>query len=239
MKCSDIRVFYVGSDEENYVKEKLEPLFGKIGNRTPVRLSEKYAYSPATEYKEGEEKFNLTQGRLVLGLTCDSTIGDFDSSVMSMYNDILGGSSTSKLFMNVREKKSLCYYCGSANDNCCGTIMIHCGIKPENYQLALDEIKNQIEQMRLGNISDEEISVSKKGIINSLNQITDASVSIVTSSFKYKLLTGDVLSVEKRKNEILSITREDIVRFAQKVKINTVFFLNESGEGCEEDAYDE
>ena len=187
---------------------------------------------PPKKYCEAEEEFNLSQGRLHIGLTCGSTIGDSDSAAMSLYNEILGGSSTSKLFMNVRERKSLCYSCYSGINSGVGTMIISCGIKPENKDVALCEIKNQIEQMRLGNISDEEIASAKKGLINSLNQMPDTAASLVAASFKYKLLANTDVSIQEKKEQIISLTKEDVIAFAQKVTLCSVFFLT-SSQSCE------
>ncbi len=224
LKHSTVSAYYVGTESDEEIAKKLKPIFDRIGEREPMNITPKYAL-PAPKYSECEEEFNLTQATLNIGLTCNTTIGDSDSAAMSLYNEILGGSSTSKLFMNVRERKSLCYSCYSGINSGVGTMIIACGIKPENKDVALCEIKNQIEQMRLGNISDEEMITAKKGIINSLNQMPDTSASLVASSFKYKLLANLDISIEGRKRQITSLTKEDVVAFAQKVSVCSVFFL--------------
>lgn len=224
LKCSTITAYYVGTESGEEISKKLKPIFDRIGDRTPLAITPKYALPPQ-KYSEAEEEFNLTQGRLNIGLTCGSIIGDNDSAAMSLYNEILGGSSTSKLFMNVRERKSLCYSCYSGINSGAGVMVISCGIKPENKDVALCEIKNQIEQMRLGNISDEEMTSAKKGLINSLNQMPDTAASLVAASFKYKLLANVDVSVEDRKAQIMSVTKEEIIAFAKKVTLCSVFFL--------------
>lgn len=233
LKCANISAFYVGTDTPEDISAILKGIFGKIKYREPVSITPKYPLAPV-EYEEKTERFNLVQGRLNIGLTCGSVVGDTDSPVMSVYNEILGGSSTSKLFLNVREKNSLCYYCSSGIDNCSGIMMIACGIKCENKDKALFEIKNQIEQMRAGNISDEEISFAKKGILNSLNQMTDSSSSLVVAGYKYKVLAGTPMCIEDRKRQIENVKYEDIVAFAQKVTLCSVFFLDSNGKCGEE-----
>ena len=224
LKHSTVSAYYVGTEPKEEIARKLQSIFDRIGERAPICITPKYALS-TPEYHECEEEFNLTQARLNIGLTCNTTIGDADSAAMSLYNEILGGSSTSKLFMNVRERKSLCYSCYSGINSGVGTMIIACGIKPENKDVALCEIKNQIEQMKLGNITDEEIATAKKGIINSLNQMPDTSAALVASSFKYKLLANIDISIDDRKKQIMSLTKEDVIAFAQKVSLCSVFFL--------------
>lgn len=233
LRCANIAAFYVGTDNPVDISAKLKGIFENIPDRAPVSIIPKYPISP-TEYEEKTEKFSLVQGRLNIGLTCGSVVGDSDSAVMSVYNEILGGSSTSKLFMNVREKNSLCYYCSSGIDNCSGIMMIACGIKCENKDKALSEIKVQIEQMKAGHISDEEISFAKKGLLNALNQMPDSSSSLVVSAYKYKMLARKQMSIEERKKEIQNVSYEDIVAFAQKVTMCSVFFLDSNGKMGEE-----
>ncbi len=237
LRQSTISAYYVGTESKEEIAKKLQPIFDRIGCREPIDITPKYSLA-TPGYSECEEEFNLTQARLNIGLTCNTTIGDFDSGAMSLYNEILGGSSTSKLFMNVRERKSLCYSCYSGINTGVGTMIIACGIKPENKDVALDEIKNQIEQMKLGNISDEEIITAKKGIINSLNQMPDTSAALVASSFKYKLLANIDISIEDRKKQILSVTKEDIVAFAQKVSMCAVFFLTSNKNYSDSEDFD-
>ena len=229
LKSAKITAYYVGTHSGDQVAAKLEPLFERIGERAPVEIIPKYSLPPR-QYSEAEEEFELSQGILRIGLTCSSVIGDHDSPAMSLYNEILGGSSTSKLFMNVREKKSLCYYCSSGIDNTCGIMMISCGIKPENKNQALHEIENQINEMRLGKISDDEIYVAKKGLINALRQMPDSSASLVVAGFKQRLLTGETTSISQRIKAIENVTKEDIIAFSQKVIIRSVFFLTSNGE---------
>ena len=122
--------------------------------------------------------------------------------------------------------------------------MIACGIKPENKDMVLSEIKSQIHNMELGQISDEEIEMSKKGILNSLNQLADFASSLVISDFKYRTLMGSSTLIEDRKRAIRAVTKDDLIRVAKKVKLNTVFFLNQEYDceceyDCGEDDYEE
>lgn len=230
LEHSYVSIYYVGSSGREEIEQRLAQIFSKIENRAPILP--RCAYPAADiEYAEAEEKFPLNQGILNLGLLCHTVVGDGDDcAVMSVYNEILGGSSVSKLFMNVREKKSLCYFCSSAASTNSGIIKICCGINPENRDEALSEIKYQIEQMRAGNISDGEIAYAKKSLISSINQMSDSPSSQVGASLKYKILSGNDVSMDGRINEILCVKSEDIIRFAQKVKLGAVFFLDESGE---------
>lgn len=239
LKYSKIIAYYVGTSDPYDIAEKLKKLIAKMGNREPIATQKAYPLV-CEEYSEKEEKFTLTQGILNLGFTCDTVLGDDDYAVAMVYNEILGGSSVSKLFMNVREKKSLCYYCYSAIDCTGGIMMISSGIKPENKNDALQEIKNQVEQMSIGNVTDKEIEVAKKGLINSINQIADSPSAQIAESLKYKLLVEKDISVDERKKNIQSVCKQDVVDFARKVKLKVVFFLDSNGEEvCDEEGEDE
>lgn len=240
LRRSHITVYYVGTEDADSIAQRLNAFFSKIENREPITPAQKRAI-PTVPYREDTKDFEINQGILRLGLTTDTAIGDDDCAAWLVYNEILGGSSTSKLFMNVREQKSLCYYCHSMLDIHVGAMAIACGIKPQNKDVALDEIKEQLRQMTLGNITDEEISYAKKGLISSLNQLTDTASAIAFSDYRYRLLTGKNIPVEQRKMAIVNVTRDDIIRIAHKIKLCSVFFLDACGntEKNEEDVYEQ
>ncbi|MBE6548129.1 MAG: insulinase family protein [Ruminococcaceae bacterium] len=227
LKNSAIDVYYVGTHTSERVAEIVRPLFEDIGERTPILPAQKRPVSPVT-LSQKQEEFNLSQGILKLGLTCGTVIGDRDSAAILLYNEILGGSAASKLFVKVREENSLCYYCDSRIDMCTGALIISCGIKPENKDRALESILLQIEEMKRGNITDEEIQCAKKSIVNGLNQVTDTVSALSLSDFRYRILTDKPISVEQRKKDILAVTRKQLTEVAEKVNLCSVFFLTSS-----------
>jgi len=170
------------------------------------------------------EKMNVTQGKLCMGFMTDTKVTDKDYFSLVVANSIYGGGAQSKLFNNVREKLSLCYYAGSMLDKLKGILMVNAGIEFENYQKAYDEILVQLEEMKKGNISDLEFESSKGFLINSLSSCYDDQLSMISFYLGQRIM-GTEDDIEYNINEIMKVTREDVVNVMKKVRLDTVYFL--------------
>lgn len=137
---------------------------------------------------------------------------------------MFGGYAHSKLFMNVREKASLCYYCASRLDNYKGVMYVYSGIESENYEKAVKIIDEQLKDMIAGNFTDKEIELAKKSLINSKLESMDQASGMMAHEALNKLLK-EPLTVEEWVNEVNSVTAEQIVSVAKKIKEDTIFFL--------------
>ena len=171
-----------------------------------------------------EEKLDVTQGKLSMGFTTGiEPVGDEYFALM-VANSIFGGGAHSKLFNNVREKLSLCYYASSSIDRYKSIMIVNAGIEFENYQKAYDEILNQLECVKKGEISELEYVSSINAIINSLTSCFDDQFAM--QSFKLSegiLKTGN--SLEKCIEKIKAVKLEDAVAAAQNIRLDTVYFL--------------
>lgn len=225
LKTARVEIFAVGSYDEKYLAKRFSEIFSGI-NRGDV-------YSPATtplsaertgEIKKVYERQNVTQGKLVLGFRtgCDRSCDDF--YLMKLFNEIFGGSACSKLFMNVREKLSLCYYCSSSLLSEKGAMIIHSGIEFANEQKAVDEINVQLEKMKSGDITDEEIDNAKKSLCDGILGNED-STRAMAGWFFGNIMTGQTTTPEQAMDEIKSATKEQIVEKAKKVTLDTYYFL--------------
>ena len=171
------------------------------------------------------ESMEVTQGKLVIGLNVNID-NDEEKYWTLMYNSILGGSANSKLFQNVREKAHLAYVASSTYYRFKSIIFINSGIEIANYDKALELIRKQIEEMKNGNFTEEEIENSKKGIIAAINTIDDEQDTGITYYFGQELSKSNV-SEEEYIKKIENITKENIVDIANKVQINTIYFLRD------------
>lgn len=175
------------------------------------------------EAKEIQESMEITQGKLIIGL--DVNILDKDARYKIMiYNSLLGGSANSKLFQNVREKASLAYTASSSYYRFKNNIFINCGIDIPNYQKALEIIKKQIEDMKNGDFTDEEIENAKNGIIASIKTIDDEQDTEITYYFGQEL-SGTKTSLEEYIEKIQKVNKADILEVAKQISINTIYFL--------------
>ena len=119
------------------------------------------------EVKVTKEEQDIAQGKLNIGYRTYTRIGDEDYLPLLVFNAMFGGYAHSKLFLNVREKESLCYYCASRLDNYKGVMYVYSGIEAQNYEKALKIIDEQLKDMMSGNFTDKEINLAKKSLINS------------------------------------------------------------------------
>jgi len=145
---------------------------------------------------------------------------------MCIYNVILGESATSKMFQNVREKAGLAYSARSTYIRQKNNIYIRAGIEIENYEKALEIIKEQLEDMKAGNFTDEEIENAKKYMVSGIKTVQDEQDSEITYYIGQEL-SGKITSFEEYEERIKSVTREQIEEIANKININTIYFLKD------------
>lgn len=219
-----IDIFVSGNVDTEFIKtlEENENL-KKLNSRKPEYEAHKIVPKNADKEKIIEESMDVTQGKLVIGL--DINIKDEkEKYIVLLYNSILGGSATSKMFQNIREKENLAYVANSVYFRHKNNIFINCGIEIENFQKALKLTKQQIEDMKNGNFTDDEIENSKKRIIATINGIDDEQDTVISYYFGQELAKTKV-SLEEYKKIIEKISKEEIINIAKQVSIDTIYFL--------------
>lgn len=185
----------------------------------------------ADEIKEQTERQKVMQSKLVMGFSCkDSGSKAYSAKLMSI---VLGGTPSSKLFLNVREKNSLCYYCAASYNSHKGYLLVDSGVEKQNIERAREEILNQINEMKNGNITDFEIEAAKLAVAQSSGMITD-SVSGIADFYASQFFDDEILTPEKRAEAIASVTKEEIVKAASGVELKTVYVLTGDEEGEEQ-----
>lgn len=171
-----------------------------------------------------KEEQEITQGKLNIGYRTNTRIGDKDYLPLLVFNGIFGGYAHSKLFMNVREKESLCYYCASRLDNYKGLMYVYSGIEIQNYEKALEIIDAQLKDMQEGRFTEKEIDLAKKSLINSKLESLDLASGMMAHEALNALLP-EPLTVEEWISQINAVTAEDIKRVALKIEEDAIFFL--------------
>lgn len=235
LENSVVECYYYGNDDVSGVKNMIDDAFAKTGRKNTTLYSKEYCFEPeGTEIKREKDIMNISQSRLNIGAVCGTVMNDPDYYAVCVFNEIFGGSSQSKLFMNVREKLSLCYYCYSSYHSASGVVMIGCGIKAENYERAYSEIVAQLDDMKCGNITDAEIDNSKKMMISGIKQMWDNPSAMEAYNFRRVLAGVDELP-EQTIEKVLAVTKSDIVAVANKVRISAIYFLEGKGDGEEVD----
>ncbi len=221
---SSIIVTYIGRNRA--VRDLTEKYFMPLLSGENSMMV-KSAYKQPEKVRHVEEVYDVTQGKLCLGFRFTKPIDYFAAR---LFNVIFGGSPTSKLFMNVREKLSLCYYCSSAVDSLAHALFISSGIEFENYQIALDEIIKQFEDMKKGEISREEFENGKVYLLDLIKGMGDSHSSLVADKLRNYFLEID-FSPEQQLDIVSKLTKEQIIQVANCLELDTVYFLK--GEGNE------
>lgn len=169
------------------------------------------------------ESMNVTQGKLMIGLDVLSKKENL-SYITMVYNTILGVGANSKLFQNVREKASLAYTCGSNYIKRKQIILIRAGIEIENYEKALEIIKQQLEDMKKGNFTEEDIENAKNLIYSTINNIPEEQDTEISYYYGQELAKNN-RTIEEYKEKIQEVTKEQMIEVANNVAINTIYFL--------------
>ncbi len=202
------------------VAEKFENL--SRGDITDCRLCKPTA--PAKKVKTVFEKMDVKQGKLVMGFSSEM-YGDDDISLPLMVMcDIFGGAPYSRLFTNVREKMSLCYYCAASTVRYKGLLTVDSGVEWQNADKAVNEILNQLEIMQKGEFSDFEFESSIKSICDTLKGSYDSQNGI-DLWYALKINNRQLYSPEDIIEKIKAITREDVIYAARGVKLHTIYKL--------------
>ena len=165
----------------------------------------------------------VTQGKLVIGLDIDNDLKDSKYAV-SIYNAILGGGANSRLFQNVREKESLAYTAGSSYIRQKNTIFIRCGIEITNYNKALSTIKLQLQDLKDGNITEDDINNAKKLIISAVKSIIAEQDTEITYYYGQEL-SDQFATIEEYITKINNVKKEQLMEIANSISINTIYFL--------------
>lgn len=213
----------IDEETENIIKNNENII--KLKDREPQYNEPKIIAKRTEKENNVQESMDVTQGKLIIGMDLDIDDDNLRFDVM-IYNSIFGGSANSKLFQNVREKASLAYTASSSYYRFKNNIFINCGIEIKNYEKALEIIKQQIEDMKKGDFTDEEVENAKKGIIASIKTIDDEQDTEITYFFSQEL-SKSKCNIEQYMQRISEVTKDKVVDVANKVSINTVYFLKD------------
>ena len=219
---SKVEIYYIGENSPEIMIETFSSYFGRI-DRSPVELIN----SPVQEHdtvRYKNEVMNLSQSKMILGFRTNCFEDDKNAIALLFMNSLLGGGAHSKLFNNVREKLSLCYYCFSRNNPYKATLFIESGVESENIEKAKTAILGEIEAIANSDISDFEFNSTREFLVNSLYKISDSQNDIV-EWYLSKTFNSKILSPQQHAELIKKVTKEEIVCAAKKLQLDTVYTL--------------
>ena len=222
LRTSPIEIFYVGSAEAEQVAQLLMPLLSRLDRKWEA-LPEQTGFHPC-EPSHRTETMDVSQGKLCMGFTVPITNRDQDFPAMQVLNVIFGSGMTSKLFMNVREKMSLCYSIGSGYYGTKGMLVVHAGIDFAKEQLTREEVLRQLQLCREGGIREQELKAAKEALLSSLRTTHD-SPSAIEGYYSTAALSGLAFSHDAYMAAVEAVTVEDAVRCANLLQLHTTYFL--------------
>ena len=234
LKTAPIEIYYVGSEEISAVSARVKGLFADFAPRSPFAFDTK-VISRVGAVKRVTEEVDAVQGKLVMGFRTSVCAKDKDFLALMLFDAVYGSSPVSKLFMNVREKLSLCYYCASATDIDKGIMFVYSGVENKNAKAAEDEILKQLEEIRQGNVTETELLCAKASLLDTLRSTEDNAYSIERFLLTQSLRESHLTLFDYMKG-IEALGVEDIVRVAKGIIPDTVYFLAGNGKGGEDDA---
>ena len=226
-----IEILVLGDCDPATVFEGFYNAFHQINKTTTVPCPTSNV-KKAEKVNEFTEKMDVAQSKLVLGFRTSAALPDVEMPAVKLMIALFGGTPNSKLFLNVREKLSLCYYCSAQYISMKGIMLVQSGVETKNVDRAKQEILIQLDEIRNGNFDDDEINAAKLSMCNSYRSIGD-SLGGLEAWYLSQTFTNQVKRPEEAAAIIMNVTRQEIIDAANNVTLDTVYRLIGSGEGAE------
>lgn len=218
---SPVQLFYVGSADPERMARLLKAVFAESAVRMPLPEQTAYHDSGKGDYTE---QMDVTQGKLCMGFVTDITLASADFAAMQVLNALYGAGMTSKLFMQVREKLSLCYDISSGYHSSKGIFTVSAGIDFDQYQRVRQEVMAQLEACCNGQIEEEELEAGKQALLAQL-QSTHDSPGAIEGYYATAALSGLKLTPAEYMQQVAAVTVQDAARVARSLQLHTVYFL--------------
>ncbi len=222
LSSAKIAVCVSGNTNVSYVKELFEGYISKISRN--ARVSDTLFVEAAEDVQYVKEQEAVKQGKLVMCFRLGMKDSNDNYAARRVMVDLFGGSPHSKLFTIVREKMSLCYYCSARMIRAKGIMFVQSGIESYNEEKAKEAVLQQLEEIKNGNFSDSDIEASVRALEDSFKSVTDSAESL-EGWFMSQCVSGEYLAPDVFIEEFNSVTREDVIKVAQEVTLDTVFML--------------
>ena len=222
LETAYVRICAVSGSYPEKAFEKFAAMFKSIPRHDITDTEFFRALPEAERVKDITERFEVTQGKLALGFTSNLHGSLKESAALSLLSDIWGGGPYSKLFENVREKESLCYYCSASSRRSKGFVTVESGIEEQNAQKVVDAVLRELDDIKNGNFDDEVVEASKKSVTDALAGYYDSATAL---DAWYTRELGELVTPEEASEIIMKVSREEIIEAARGIKLHTVYRL--------------
>lgn len=227
MREATVEIFVSGGGNLNQAKEVFSKAFQGLENRAP-KSSEMGVFAFQNTKKSDSEVMEISQAKLVLLYGREGTYKETNSNIMRIANTIYGASAFSKLFLNVREKKSLCYYCDSSFDRITGLLTVDSGINIKDKDLATKTIEEELVKMQQGEISDSEMTQAKLLLTNAFTALKDR-LSSMEGIYLSGILLGKETTIDKQIEEVKAVTKEEVINAFQGFSLKAAYVVGPKG----------
>ena len=225
-----VRVQVIGEKLPNNLFELVGQHFSQVERKPFDQYKKVNTLAPSNTVNRVTDKMDVAQGKLVMGFSSETHgNGCYKRSVMS---DIFGGGPYSRLFTNVREKMSLCYYCSASSVMTKGHLLVESGVEFQNMEKAEKEILNQLSAVKNGEFDDFTFEASIKSICGSLKSYND-SLAALDGWYASRIFGDKLISPNDAAKEISKITKLDVIETAKGIQLHTVYKLVGGG-SCDE-----
>lgn len=212
-------IICTGCSDFDGVAEKFAAAFEKAGRHDIENTT--IALSPVkTQTEEVTERLTVNQSKLVLGFKSHSD----DDAALVLLQKIFGGTTSSKLFQNVREKMSLCYYCSAARNDLKGIMLVNSGVENENIEKTKNAVVDQLEEIKNGNFTDEDINFAEMAIKNDFKSVADSAGNVSNWYFDC-IRKNDIVTPEEKLERYLGVSKERIIAAAKSMVLDSVYVL--------------
>ena len=229
LKTSKIEIYVSGTFEENKIIDEYNKVFGTLdrtySSNSYISIEKgKIINSENIESKDVVEHQDVIQGKFILGYRLKNVDLVKDYYSMLLYSAILGGTASSKLFMNVREKLSLAYTIRDVYLKHKGAVIVSAGIENDNFDICKEATLKEIEDMKIGNISKEEIDSAKANLVTRYKSLRDSQGAMIGLIIGQELLNSDI-DIDDIISNINKITIDDIKEVASRLELQITYFL--------------
>jgi predicted Zn-dependent peptidase len=226
---SKVDIFVVGDMDEVTVKNMvMQHLTFPSGDKLAVEREEIHKNPP--KIRKIEDQMDISQGKLTLGYRTNLPFENELYHSLVVFSNILGGGPNSKLFRNVREKESLCYYIFSRIDKFKSLMMISSGIEFDKYDKTVELIGKQLDEMKTGGFTTEDIESAKNSIITSMRAMTDTP-SMMADFYYAQVISNNLDSLDEMIDKVRKVTKEAIIASSKHMELDTIYFLRDKKEG--------
>lgn len=225
LTSAKVTFYYGGSAGPERVEEAIRRSFAPLLTGRTAPMDCQVVLEPGGPVRTVVDSMDVTQGKLAMGFrTGGITMASNGYPALLVCNALYGGSANSKLFLNVREKMSLCYYASSMLDKIKGLMVVSSGVEFAQFDRAQEAILIQLEAVKRGNFTKDELAAAVRTVSNGLRSRLDSQSQLEDDQLT-RLLFHASLEGEELIQAVESVTADQVMETAQRLKLDTIYRL--------------